>query len=260
VLNRRAFFVSALVPFAAAGLGRSAVRAFQRTKPPAAPIPPVAWTCPMHAEVVDDAPGKCPICGMTLVPVRLVLVWTCPVHTDISEPQPGRCRRCGRDLIRVTKALSFTCTVHPKIDVIDPGRCPICKRTLVAKYTIRPHGDHNPKHGGYFLMASNNWHVEVTHPAASVFRLYVYDEYSKPFSPPGLAARVVEVPEGAGRKDVSIPFTRSGRGGYLEARVPDLGVPATIATKVRFETTDKEYRFDFLFPEYSKEPAARVPR
>jgi len=27
------------------------------------------YTCPMHPEIVRDAPGNCPICGMTLVPV-----------------------------------------------------------------------------------------------------------------------------------------------------------------------------------------------
>jgi hypothetical protein len=26
------------------------------------------WTCPMHPEVVRSEPGKCPICGMKLVP------------------------------------------------------------------------------------------------------------------------------------------------------------------------------------------------
>src|SRR6202008_1679950 len=26
------------------------------------------WTCPMHAEVVRDRPGSCPICGMALEP------------------------------------------------------------------------------------------------------------------------------------------------------------------------------------------------
>jgi heavy metal-binding protein len=260
MLNRRAFVVAVLAPFAGAGLGGPRARALQQRNPPSQ-IPPVAWTCPMHAEVVDDSAGKCPICGMALVPVRLVLVWTCPVHTSLSDMQAGRCRRCGRDLIRVTKALSFTCTVHPKVDVLDPGRCPTCKRTLVAKYSTRPHGDHNPKHGGYFLMASNNWHVEVTHPTASVFRLYVYDEYSKPFSPPGLAARIIEAPDAAGKTaSVSIPFTRAGRGAYLEARVPGLAVPATIATNVRFEAADKDYRFDFMFPEYSREPPARVTR
>lgn len=25
------------------------------------------YTCPMHPEIVKDAPGKCPICGMNLV-------------------------------------------------------------------------------------------------------------------------------------------------------------------------------------------------
>ena len=28
------------------------------------------YTCPMHPQVIQDHPGKCPICGMNLVPVR----------------------------------------------------------------------------------------------------------------------------------------------------------------------------------------------
>ena len=89
-----------------------------------------------------------------------------------------------------------------------------------------------------------------------MFRLYVYDEYSKPFAPPGLAARIVEVPDPSGKKksDVSIPFTRGPRAPYMEARVPGLALPANIAAKVRFEAGDREYRFDFMFPDYSKEP------
>ena len=27
------------------------------------------WTCPMHPEILRDAPGSCPICGMALEPV-----------------------------------------------------------------------------------------------------------------------------------------------------------------------------------------------
>jgi hypothetical protein len=34
---------------------------------PASPTAAVTYTCPMHPEIVRDAPGKCPICGMTLV-------------------------------------------------------------------------------------------------------------------------------------------------------------------------------------------------
>jgi hypothetical protein len=29
---------------------------------------PTLYTCPMHPEVISDRPGKCPKCGMTLVP------------------------------------------------------------------------------------------------------------------------------------------------------------------------------------------------
>ncbi|HWL86899.1 MAG TPA: heavy metal-binding domain-containing protein [Polyangiaceae bacterium] len=30
----------------------------------------VVYTCPMHPEVQSNAPGKCPKCGMTLVPKK----------------------------------------------------------------------------------------------------------------------------------------------------------------------------------------------
>ena len=38
------------------------------------PAPPpsgatVQWTCPMHPEIIRDAPGSCPICGMALEPL-----------------------------------------------------------------------------------------------------------------------------------------------------------------------------------------------
>src|ERR1035437_8542964 len=42
-----------------------------RAKPAVAgAVPPgTAYTCPMHPEIVRDAPGDCPICGMALVPI-----------------------------------------------------------------------------------------------------------------------------------------------------------------------------------------------
>jgi len=209
----------------------------------------------MHPEVVTDAAGSCPICRMALVAVRLDSVWSCQLHPDVTKFAAGRCPIDGRSLVQMIKAVSFTCPVHPKVVDVNPGRCPIDKRPLVAKYSLRPHGDHNPKHGGQFFMAPNNWHVEVAHPAAGVFQLYVYDDYSRPFVPKGFAGRIVSIADASGKPaDVQIPFARAPRGPVLEARVPRLALPATIAVKVRFQADDQEYRFDFPFLTYSKEP------
>jgi Cu+-exporting ATPase len=42
----------------------------RQPEPAAAPAPAsgTEWTCPMHPEIVRDAPGSCPICGMALEP------------------------------------------------------------------------------------------------------------------------------------------------------------------------------------------------
>jgi len=41
--------------------------------PPAPPpaVPGASYTCPMHPEIVRDAPGPCPICGMALEPMTI---------------------------------------------------------------------------------------------------------------------------------------------------------------------------------------------
>ena len=167
----------------------------------------------------------------------------------------GTCPRCGRDLIRVTKALSFTCPVHTSVETLDPGRCPLCRRTLVTKYTDPAARRPQSEARRVFFMVSNNWHLEVTHPAAAVFRLYVYDNYSKPFAPPGLTARITQAPgrrgQAGGPRD---PVHALPRAGTTRRGVPNLAVPADIAAKVRFEAGDKEYQFDFMFSDYSKEP------
>src|SRR4051812_38853508 len=145
-------------------------------------LPPISWTCAMHPDIVEGKKGACSICRMELVAVRLAAVWTCPVHGVIEEDKPGRCRICARDLIPATRALTFTCAGHPEINQIDPGRCDD-GTPMVAKYTPRPHGDHNPRHGGLFFMAPDSWHhIEGTYPEAGRFRVYVYDNYTKPLS------------------------------------------------------------------------------
>jgi FtsP/CotA-like multicopper oxidase with cupredoxin domain len=60
-----------------------------------------AWTCPMHAEIVRDEPGTCPVCGMRLVPAEAAApsAWTCPMHPEIVRDAPGTCPNCGMKLV-----------------------------------------------------------------------------------------------------------------------------------------------------------------
>src|SRR6266498_714352 len=79
----------------------------------------VKYICPMpeHVSIKYDRPGKCPLCGMTLVPVSQatlrklqpggkLLYYTCPMpeHSDVHEDKPGKCPKCGMTLIPVMEA------------------------------------------------------------------------------------------------------------------------------------------------------------
>src|SRR5512136_2991706 len=61
------------------------------------------YTCPMHPEVRQAGPGKCPTCGMALEPVTVPppaarTEYTCPMHPEIVRDQPGSCPICGMAL------------------------------------------------------------------------------------------------------------------------------------------------------------------
>jgi Cu(I)/Ag(I) efflux system membrane fusion protein/cobalt-zinc-cadmium efflux system membrane fusion protein len=80
------------------------------------------WRCPMHPQIVKDAPGKCPICGMDLVPVpaekapapaapaagapaappkeRKIKYWVSPMDPGYVRDKPGKAP-CGMDMVPV---------------------------------------------------------------------------------------------------------------------------------------------------------------
>ena len=59
------------------------------------------YTCPMHPEVVQDKPGKCPKCGMNLVAKEVKKdVYTCPMHPEVISDKPGKCPKCGMNLVK----------------------------------------------------------------------------------------------------------------------------------------------------------------
>jgi Cu(I)/Ag(I) efflux system membrane fusion protein len=72
----------------------------------------IFYGCSMHPEVLEDAPGKCPICGMDLVPVggsgkskprtdaREIAYWVAPMDPEFVSDKPGK-SPMGMDLIPV---------------------------------------------------------------------------------------------------------------------------------------------------------------
>ncbi len=141
----------------------------------------IEYTCPMHPEVVQDQPGSCPKCGMTLVPREAQATaephhgahhdtehdvpaeYTCPMHPEVVQDRSGSCPKCGMNLvprdIQVeathtphqhmvhTTPAEYTCPMHPEVVQDQPGSCPKCGMTLVpreAQATVEPpHGTHH---------------------------------------------------------------------------------------------------------------------
>jgi len=68
------------------------------------------YTCPMHPEVVQDHPGNCPKCGMSLEPMAATvpkkIEYTCPMHPEVVQDHPGNCPRCGMALEQRTVTLA----------------------------------------------------------------------------------------------------------------------------------------------------------
>ena len=128
------------------------------------------YICPMpeHVSIEYDHPGKCPLCGMTLVPVSSaalskiqpggkLLYYTCPMpeHSDVHESKPGKCLKCGMTLIPIMEQPKleqstnsptavaipdklYTCPMASHADVVSdkPGKCPKCEMDLVPTDTV----------------------------------------------------------------------------------------------------------------------------
>ena len=255
--------LASLMLAATVGAGAPALAQPAGTAPhPTDTLPPISFACPMHPEVIDGVEGTCPICEMDLVATRTELAYTCPVHGVIHAHEVGICPIDGRTLQPVTLELTWTCPDHPAVAATGPGACPIGEhRELAIAWKARAHGDHNPKHGGLFFMAPDNWHhLEGSYPEPGIFRVHVYDDFTQPMNVAAFSGRVVtdEVFDAATRTTnelASFPLRSMAGGEYLEARLDALDVPVTLVAKVAFEPNGSEFRFDFTFSSVTVEPS-----
>lgn len=148
----------------------------------------VAYICPMpeHVGIRYDHPGKCPICGMVLVPVSEAVLaklqpggrveyYICPMpeHADLKFDKSGKCPKCSMTLIPMmsappiaaavtdsvaSQAKLYTCPMAIHADVVSdkPGKCSKCEMDLVLTTTV--------KHG---RIAEENWRKQHPSQAAA---------------------------------------------------------------------------------------------
>ena len=101
-----------------------------RYAPAAAPV----YVCPMHPEVRQDHPGRCPKCQMNLVLEGSESAAAHGAHshgahgtaTAAAPAAPAPAPASGS----VAAGTIYTCPMHPEIRQDHPGNCPICGMTL----------------------------------------------------------------------------------------------------------------------------------
>ena len=88
--------------------------------------PAELYGCPMaeDAEVRSEKPGRCPKCGMDLVPLSQT------EHKGHAAPKPLGDAKSQPPAGGRSQAL-FTCPMHPSYVSDQPGDCPICNMSLV---------------------------------------------------------------------------------------------------------------------------------
>ena len=158
------------------------------------------WMCPMHPHVLEEEPGLCPICEMTLVPVegptaaaqatatvpgeRTIKYWRAPMDPTYISDQPGT-SPMGMDLVPV---YDDEVSDIPGLVQIDPGfvqRIGVQSVDAIRSdipFTIRTVGTFtydegqiyaiNTKYEGWIENAAVNYVGESVEPGQRLFDIF----------------------------------------------------------------------------------------
>ncbi|MEO3713776.1 copper-transporting P-type ATPase [Roseateles flavus] len=108
-----------------------------------AAAPAEMYVCPMHSQIRQAQPGKCPLCGMTLVLAGATPAAGHDAHEHrqghhhehkqpeaATKPAPASSGSAEPAAPSSPGQTIYTCPMHPEIRQDHPGNCPKCGMTL----------------------------------------------------------------------------------------------------------------------------------
>ena len=121
------------------------------------------------------------------------------------------------------------------------------------------HSDHDSKHGGTFFMAlDNKHHLEGVLLPPGVFRIFVYDEYTRPLNAASLAKIRGKVIWGDSDGSPEVSLQEALHGSALEAKAPGtMRFPVVLTLLLHFPgmaASAKAELFTFPFSHYTPHP------
>ena len=160
------------------------------------------------------------------------------------------------EMVPITAALHFSCEADKSVHELTPGRCPDGS-PRIKRFERRPHGDHNPRHGGLLFMSADQWHhlegtfVRAQHlpcvflrrrRARSTSRVSLHTS-ARPTTTARRPDRHSRSPPGAGRD-----------GNMLQVTVPGGRLPINLEPRDAVQGPEpKAQVFDFTFTTFSRE-------
>ena len=127
-----------------------------------------------------------------------------------------------------------------------PGRCPVCGGKLMDSFA---HLDHNPRHGGQFIMTPDfEHHLEIVAGYAQL-RVYLYDEFTRPIAADSVEARL-ELPSASPWRGRTLALTPDPETGCLAIALPRGGhFPREASLVLRFAGKgEQSYSIHFMPP------------
>lgn len=180
-----------------------------------------------------------------------------PIDKAADSSNAAESKKVYEEMVKLTETLSkyipkvYSCPMKCEGEKTYPqaGDCPTCGMHLTR---LKEHMDHEAKYGGVFFMAPDKFHhLEATLSASNEFRIYFYDNFTKPMTAEKFTVEATARPKDADKSQAK-PVTLALEPGkaFLTGKVDNaLKFPIAVKAFIDFKNGEKPSAFDFDFNE-----------